>query len=276
MSSLGINNITRIWFSEAITVAYQGKVVLRPHVTVKTGITGATAEFPLVNRGMARAHVPASPRIPIGVTYTKKVATMQAWSAAEWADDIEQTRTVADERPYLAEIIAAAIARRMDQLPIDQMVAERPTPDIPDGGTGMTEAKLRQIARIFDSRAVPYGERKLLVSATVYDQIRGLAIAQNRDFGETSTARTGRVPNLYGLDIVMLDDARDEGGLPIASNVRRCFAWDRRAVGLAIGAERPVEINWVPTHAAWLVEQRFSAGAVVIDPQGLIRVDCVE
>lgn len=271
-----IDPVQATWFSRSVKVAYQNSAILRPHVRTESSVVGNTAEFPRITRGMARVHIPASDRVGMNVTYAKSVATMSGWSAAQWADSIEKYRVVFDEIPPLSEVIGAAIGRRMDQVIIDPMVAAFGGATIVDGGVGMTDPKLRQIARIFDQRAVPRGSRKVVVSAKVYDDIRGLAIAQNRDFGETAVGRTGVVPTIYGLDILMIDDARDEGGLPLAGGIRQCFAFDRDAIGLAINVESPLDINWVPLRAAWLLEQRFSAGSCVIDADGVIRVDCTE
>lgn len=271
-----VTPVVATYYDNVCTVVAQGADVMAPHVTVKSGIVGLTAEFPRLTRGMARLHVPSAPRVPMNVTYEKTVVTMSAWSAAQYVDDIDATYIRFDERPPVAKALGYAEGRRRTQTVLDALIAALPTATIPDGGTGMTDAKLRQVARIFDSRAVPYGQRKLVVSATVYDQIRGLAIAQNKDFGETSAARSGQVPMVYGLDIIMVDDARDEGGLPVASNIRRCYAFDKAAVALAIGKESSLEINWVPERRSWLMERAFSCGAGILDPNCVLRVDCVE
>lgn len=271
-----IDPVVATYYSEQVKVAYQAGAILRPHVRVQNGVVGGTAEFPRLSRGTARLHVPASPRVPMNVTYAKAVATMRGFSAAQYSDDIERTRIAFDERPVLAEVIGLACGRMVDQLLIDALVAALPTATIPDGGSGMAEAKLRNIVRLFDARAVPRGDRKLVVSAKVYDDIRALNLAVSKDFGETGAARTGVVPQVYGLDVLLIDDARDEGGLPLGGGIRQCFAFDRQALGLAINMESELEINWVPTHAAWLLEKRFAAGATVIDPAGVIRVDCTE
>lgn len=271
-----IDPVIATYYSSTIKTAYQNNAILRPYVRVQTGVVGGIAEFPRISRGLARVHVPGAERQFMDLTYNKATATMSAWTAPAFSEQIEQTRIVFDEPPPLSETIAAAIARRVDQLSIDAMVAALGAATIVDGGTGMSDAKLRQIARIFDQRAVPRTDRTLLVSATVYDQIRSLSIAQNLDFGPSSAARTGMLPPIYGLNIIMIDDARDEGGLPIVSTVRRCFAFDRQAVGLAFGLETGVSIDWIPMRRGWLIEQVVSAGACVIDPDGVIRVDCVE
>lgn len=52
--------------------------------------------------------------------------------------------------------------------------------------------------------------------------------------------------------------------------------WDRMAVGLALGEEEATQIDWIPHLVSWQVRQGFTAGGVVIDPEGVIRVDCEE
>jgi hypothetical protein len=271
-----ITPVQKITFSEFVTVVAQGADVLRPHVTRRTGIVGRTLEVPRLTRGMARIHVPSSPRIPINAAYEKTVIQLNPWSAAMFVDDLNATTLAFDERPYWVQVLAYAIARRNTQAGLDTLIGGLPTATIPDGGTGMTDAKLRQVARIMDARAVPYGQRKLVVSASVYDQIRGLPIAQNKDFGDTAAGRTGKVPMVYGLDVIMVDDARDEGGLPIAGGVRRCYAFDQSALVMAYGKEETLDINWVPERRSWLVERVFTVGAGIVDPNCVLRVDCVE
>jgi hypothetical protein len=271
-----IDPVVATHFEQQVIVEAQAGDTLTPHVTVRRGIVGRTAEFPRITRGQARLHVPSAPRTPMNATYNKTVVTLQAWSAPLYIDDLDKVQIRFDEREPAATIIGNAIGRRVTQTGLDALIAALPTATIPDGGTGMTDAKLRQIARIFDQRAVPYGNRKLVVSATVYDQIRGLPIAQNKDFGETGVGRTGVLPQVYGIDIIFIDDARDEGGLPIAGGVRRNYAFDKAAVGIAFAADPTTSIDWVPERKSWLVEGSVVCGAGVMDPNGVLRVDCVE
>lgn len=271
-----LDPVIATWYDQACKAAYANAALLRSTVRVETGIVGGTAEFPRVSRGMAKPHVPVTPRVPVGATYAKAVCTLTAWDATEYVDNLDSTRIRFDQQPVLARVLGQAYGRREDQNIIDPVVAAFGAPTIADGGTGMTEAKLRQVVRIFDSRAVPRENRWLIVSAKVYDDMRSLSVAQNKDFGETSAARSGVIPTLFGLKVVMIDDARPEGGLPLSGNVRQCFAWDSDAVGLAIAREEPLRVEWVPHLAAWQLSMRGRMAGVVIDPEGVIRVDCTE
>lgn len=271
-----LDPVVATYFATAVKSAYDNGSVLRPYVRVETGVVGGTAEFPRYGRGMARRHVPSTPRVALGVAANKAVATLIAWDATEYDDRLHRTLVRFDTIPPLAEVVGKACGRRIDQTIIDPLVANFSAATIPAGGVGMTEAKVRQVVRLFDSRAVPRENRVLLVSATVYDQMRAIPALTSRDFGETAVARTGQLPTVFGMTVVMLDDVRPEGGLPKTGTTRQCFAWDRMAVGLALGAEEPTQIDWIPHLVSWQVRQGFTAGGVVIDPEGVIRVDCEE
>lgn len=271
-----IDPVVATYYDQSCKAAYEGTALLRQTVRTETGIVGGTAEFPRVSRGMAKPHVPVTPRVPVGATYAKAVCTLTAWDATEYVDTIDSTRIRFDQQSVLSRVLGNAMGRREDQVIIDPIVANFGTPTIVDGGTGMTDPKLRQIVRLFDQRAVPRENRFLIVSAKVYDDMRSLPIAQSKDFGNTAAARTGVIPDLYGLQVVMIDDARPEGGLPLNAGIRQCFAYDRDAVGLAIAAQEALRIEWVPHLAAWQMNMRARFGGVVIDPEGVIRVDCIE
>lgn len=271
-----LDPVVAAYYSESCKAAYEGAALLRRTVRVETGIVGGTANFPRVTRAMAKPHVPATPRVAAGAAYGNAVANLSAWDATDYVDSLDATRVNFKQTPVLATVLGNAMGRREDQVLIDALVAGFGTATIASGGVGMTDAKLRQVVRLFDQRAVPLGDRFLIVSSKVYDDIRGLPVAQSKDFGETEAARTGRLPAIYGVQVVLVDDARPEGGLPLVSGTRQCFAYDRNALGLAMAAEEPTRIEWVANLAAWQISIRARFGGVLIDPEGAIRVDCTE
>lgn len=67
-----------------------------------------------------------------------------------------------------------------------------------------------------------------------------------------------------------------EGGLPKAGNIRNAYAWHKQAVGMGVGADFRTEINYLPKETTWLVNGIFSAGASVIDDEGLLQINCDE
>lgn len=272
-----IDPVVATAFESAVKIAYQGGGVLRPYVLVKTRFVGRTVEFPRFGRGMARPHVPASPRVPMGAVYNKAVAQLAGWDASEYADSIEALQIAFDERNPLAETIALAQARRQDQIIIDVLAAEKATADIPAAATGMTADKIRTAVELFDRLGIPNQDRVLAVAPRQYREMRAITELSSRDFGETAVARTGQLPTVYGMTVVMIDTlGRPEGGLPVSGTTRQCFAFHRNAIGLAVSKEPAVAIEWIAERRAWLVTSQMLAGACVIDPEGLFRIDCVE
>jgi hypothetical protein len=47
-------------------------------------------------------------------------------------------------------------------------------------------------------------------------------------------------------------------------------------MGLAIGAEPPLEVNYIPEKTSWLSAQLLKSGAVAIDALGVIEIATVE
>ena len=70
---------------------------------------------------------------------------------------------------------------------------------------------------------------------------------------------------------------RTEGGLPVDGSLdRTVFAFHKQAVGMAEGIAPKTEINYVPEKTSFLVASMFSAGAVAIDDDGIVKITCRE
>ena len=69
---------------------------------------------------------------------------------------------------------------------------------------------------------------------------------------------SGEINTFLGFRFYVLGD-RDEGGLPLATNDRTCFAFHRSAVGMAVNMAQKTEINYVPEKTSFLVNSMFSS-----------------
>ena len=76
----------------------------------------------------------------------------------------------------------------------------------------------------------------------------------------------------FGFNFLVIED-RVEGGLPsISADIQQCFAFDRNAVGLAVGMEPSTRVDFIPERYSWLSQGVLKAGAVVIDSKGVVEV----
>lgn len=273
--SLGLPAVAQIEFDSQVKAAYQASSILRPHVRVRTGVTGSTCRFRRYARSVASPRVTQSDVVPMNTVYSEATATLADWVAADYTDKLDQVLVNFEERGILATNIGAALGRRFDQMILDALDAANAALNIAVNSTGLTFDKMRQIVRIFDDRAVPMGMRKLVISARGKDDLMNETKFTSGDFVNAKMVQTGGVPQVMGLDIVVME-SRDEGGLPLSGSNRTCFAFDTQAIGLAIGIETPLENNYVAEKMSWLSAQALKAGAVAIDALGIIEIGTEE
>ena len=266
-----LSQIAQIEFDAEVKAAYQTAGLLRPHVRVRTGVTGSTARFRRYGRGQAQPRLAGQDVTVMNTTAAEAIATLNDWIAAEYTDKLDQALVNFDERSILAQNIGSAIGRRLDQMVIAALDAANGAANIAVGGTGLTDAKMRRAMSIMDARAVPAGQRKMVISARGKEDLIAEQRFTSRDFVERSVIETGSLPRLYGFDFVVIDD-RDEGGLPLVSTTRTCFAFDMQSVGLAIAHDEPLEVNYIAEKTSWLSAQLIKAGAVAIDALGIIEI----
>lgn len=268
-------------FDAQVKHAYQGSGMIRPTVTLRTGIVGSTHRFPKMGKGTATVRVPQSDVTPMNVAHTNQTATMEDWNAAEYTDIFNQAAVNFDEKSELAKTIAMATGRREDQLVIDALEASSTTLTVSDdiGGTntGLNTAKMRRAKRLLDQSGAERGRgtRAFLVSAEGLEQLLGTTDATSSDYNVVKALYDGEIQYWLGFEIVLIED-RTEGGLTKVSTARSLFGYCKSAIGLAVGIDFRTEVNYIPQKTSWLANGLFKAGAVAIDALGIVEVTTVE
>jgi hypothetical protein len=203
---------------------------------------------------------------------------MSDYIAAEYSDIFSQQKVNFDERRELVEVVSGAIGRRMDQLVIDALNASSTSltvaTTIGGAGTNLNIEKLIETKKLMDANNVPSEGRCMVIHANNLAGLLGETEIQSVDFNTVKALVSGDVDTFMGFKFVTLGD-RDEGGLPIPST-RTCFAFHRDAMGMGIGMNQRSEINYVPEKTSFLVSSMFSAGAIAIDDEGIVKISCTE
>jgi len=274
--ALSLTNNEIAQFDAEVKQAYQKTSILRGAVRVKTGVVGATHQFPTFGKGLATPRLPQTDVIPMNIQQDNVVATIEDWNAPEYTDIFNQQKVNYSERAELATTIAMAIGRRQDQLILDALSSAVTVGGI--AGTSptsvMTVAKLTDIGEFFDDQGVPESERNIVWSPRAKKQIFLDTTATSADFNAMRVLENGRFNEYFGFTFHMIE-ARVEGGLALAGNDRLCFAFHggtRGSVGLAVGIDFRTTVDWVAEKTSWLSNGLFSAGSVVIDPLGIASV----
>lgn len=278
-----ITNAFVTLFDAEVKQAYQGESSLLGCVRLRQGVQGNTYKFPKLGKGSATARIPQTDVTPLNVTYSQVTATMSDYNAAEYSDIFHQAKVNFDERQELVQVVSKAIGRRMDQLVLDGLdaasspstVAKTVVTSGSAASSNLNVGKLIAAKKALDANNVPFDDRHIIVHANNLSGLLGDERAISGDFATVKALVAGEINTFLGFRFYVIGD-RDEGGLPLSTNDRTCFAFHRSSIGMAVNMNQKTEINYVPEKTSFLVNSMFSAGAVAIDDEGIVKITCDE
>jgi hypothetical protein len=272
-------------YDQAVKMAYQGSSRLRSAVTVKTGVTGQTHYFRRFGSQVAVQHTTNELITPADYQHTKIAAALSNWRIGDYTDLFDQAETTVDERAALAESNAKALGRAEDQLLIDAIDAATGIAGTVDEDLGATNSpinkeKLLRAKRYLTAKQADSTQHTLIVNAVGMEgalsevEVTSADYQTMRALAENGGTLQGK--SAFGFNWIVLED-RAEGGLPTgSSSIRLCFAFDKAAVGLAVGMEPSTRVDFIPERYSYLSQGVLKAGAAVIDPNGVVEVQSYE
>ena len=266
-------------FDAEVKQAYQASAVLRPAVRIRAGVEGSTYKFPKIGKGVAQVRIPQTDITPLNVTYSQVTATLSDYIAAEYSDIFMQAKVNFDERRELVKVVSNAIGRRQDQLILDALTASSASSvgnDIGGSDTNMNVAKLRTAAQTLNANNVPMDNRHIIIHANSLASLLSETAVTSSDFNTVKALVQGEINTFLGFTFHVLGDRTEGGLIKDGSNDRTCFAFHKDAIGLAEGIAPKTEINYVPEKTSFLIASMFSAGAVAIDDEGIVKIVCRE
>ena len=270
-------------FEAEVHQAYQSSAVLRNAARTRTGVVGDTVKFPKVGKGTASVRTPATDVVPINASFSQVSCSLTNFVAAEYSDVFDQQKVNFDERQELAQVVGNAIGRREDQIIIDALnaasagttVAKTVVTTGSATASNLNVGKLLAAKKGLDAKNVPPTDRHIIIHANNLAGLLGDERAISSDFQTIQNLVNGSVNTMLGFQFHIVGD-RDEGGLPLATADRTCFAFHRSAIGVAVGIAPKTEINYVPEKTSFLITAMLSMGAVAIDVDGIVDVTCEE
>lgn len=250
---------------------------------VKSGVVGQTHSFRRMGSQVATQHSSSELITPSDVTHTKVPATLTNWRVGDYTDLFDNQETNIDERAELAQSNGMALGRSEDQLIIDALDAATSiagTVDEDLGGTDslLNAAKLRRAKRYLAARQARGGDHSILVNAYGLEGALSETEVTSADYQTFRALVDGTLDGkqAFGFNWLVIED-RAEGGLPTGStSIRLCFAFDRSAVGLAVGLEPQTRVDMIPERLSWLSQGWLKAGSTVIDALGVVEIQSFE
>jgi hypothetical protein len=268
-------------FDTEVKLAYQGEGVLRSSVYQKSGVVGQQYAFRKVGYSVAYQQTTSAEQItPNDTTHTKIFATLTNWRVGDYTDLFDQAETNIDERSFLAQNNAKAIGRAEDQLIINALAAvSGPAGTVTSGyggtNTGLTADKIRHAKRYLVQQQASGGDHYMAINAIALETALAEVEVTSADYQTMRALVDADMNNkkAFGFTFKVIEN-RVEGGLPTGStNVTECFAYDKRAVGLATAIEPQSRVDFIPQNGAWLSQSIYMGGSAVIDPLGVVIVN---
>ena len=278
--SVSLSNAFVTLFDAEVKQAYQGKAMLVPAVRQRRGVEGSIVKFPKVGKGVATIRVPQTDVTPLNVAFSTVTCTLADYNAAEYSDIFSQAKVNFDERQELVQVVAGAMGRRQDQMSLDALAASSTSLTVSNdiGGTdsNLNVAKLREAKRLLDKNNVPPEGRHIIIHGNGLASLLSETSVTSSDFNSVKALVQGDINSFLGFTFHTLGD-RSEGGLVIDGSLdRSCFAFHQMAVGYGEGIGMRTEINYIAEKTSWLVNEVFSAGAIAIDDEGIVKITCRE
>lgn len=148
---------------------------------------------------------------------------------------------------------------------------------IPDGGTNLTVAKLRQASRIFNENEVPVRDRHCAITAAGVEALLGQTEFTSIDFntqrtlvdGATRIMEEGRA-TFMGFNFVMTERLPKDD----ATGIHTAVCWHRFAIGHAVARDITTRIDErIDKNYAMQVWAAMSSGAVRLEEEGVVTID---
>lgn len=261
-------------FDAKVKQQYQEQMRLRGSTRMKTGVRGKTHNFPLIGKGLATPRTSQTDVTPMNVQYSQKPCILTDWNAAEYSDIFDQQGVNFSDTAELQKSSAMAVGRRSDQILIDE--AANATEEVAEGGTVFTFEKLLEAKRRLDNNGVPEGGRYIIHDPISLEKLLNLEKLTSIDYNVSQVLTHGKLNSFLGFKFIMIGSNRAEGALPKSGTTRTCFAWHMDAIGFAIGEDMNTKIDWVAEKTSYLVNTCFIAGAKIIDPLGVMKIQVKE
>lgn len=270
-------------FAARAEAAFQDIQTLQGTTQEQMNVVGKDIQFVRVDQGQAVPHVRNSvlPNANLGTTV--KTATKTDWDMSQLMDPFDQDKVNWSMKEPYAKSIGYGIGRRMDQIKLDALVAGATNTiavDYEDGNTNtaLTVKKINAARAELLKNGVPdvKGQWHAAISAYAVESALNDDKISSIDFNVLRALQAGELKEYAGFTFHLIAD-RNEGGLPENGNgYRQCYFWYQDAIGygqgLAEGFDKMVRIDWDTSYGAWRALGRVSAGATVIEPEGVVEV----
>ncbi|MEZ7197120.1 MULTISPECIES: phage capsid protein [Pseudodesulfovibrio] len=269
--STTVSNAFVSQYVEMVHQAYQAQgSKMRQTVRLQTEVEGSKCIFQKVGKGAAGKKTRHGNVPLMNLNHSNVSCTLSDWYAAEYIDKLDELKDKSDEKQVAANAGAWALGRKIDELIITKL--EGATNVVAEAATGLTKDKILQAFGTLNANDVPDdGHRFAVVGPHQWNELLNIQEFKSSDYAGEQYAWLKGTESRTWLGITWMFHT----GLPLdEAGMRKCYIYHRNAAGLAEGQKVQAFVDWVPEKAAHLVDHMLSAGACLIDPDGVVQIQC--
>jgi len=263
---------------------------------VSTGVHVGKMASPVQQIGVLSVRAPAGRYSSITFdipNYTRRWVFPTDRELAVPLDTFDELRTIVDPKAAINGTVESAYNRFFDDLIITAFNASASTgvdasslttetfdttnarvaSDYNAGAaTGISYPKLTEAWRIMRHYQVDLDAEPpmFIAGSRQEDELKRLLEVANRDYNPSGAVQSGTIPRLAGFNIMISER------LPVASNVRTCFAWVKSGMYLGIWRDMNVKISNRDDLSSqpWQLYSMATAGATRLQQFKVIEVLC--
>lgn len=266
---------------------------LRDKVLVENP-TGERHYFELYNTNAAMQEVTVR-HGDVNITDTqfeRRAVDLVDYEDAKLISNFDKIKMLADPMSPVVQAQAAQMGRQIDDLIIAAAYADMLTgksggtavsPQTAiaidswaygtgSGNSNLTISKLIEAAALFDNADVPMEDRVAVVDPINHAKLLATAEATSSDFVTKRSLETGEVEGLVGFEIIKSTRLGVDG-----SGYKRCFAFQKTGMGLAIGMDATSRITERDDKSGypWQAYVALSMGATRLENSKVVEIKCL-
>ena len=279
-----LDNQVVMAFDQRVHITPQGVARLDGTTYEKPVMDAKSCYMPVFGKVMANRKVRYARLTGGDVDNTRPLATLETWISDLWIDEDDEATINVDAMGAYGDIIAKALSRRRDQLKLDALdgtttdsYGASPANIQTAVANAFTPDELAKVHTALAENAVPVNQQDVTFVAreTLYTNLATDDKAASSDFITGQVTRTGMVPPLHGMRIVLMEN-RDEGGVKQVGGKNVGYAYHRNALGYARGTiggrDIRTDITWNDEYQMWHLVGKFNAACIRVDNRMIVRL----
>lgn len=273
MSASITNSFVSQWTDEVKLAFQQESSKLLSQVRVHRNVTGTTYNFQKLGVATATTKARGALVAAAGPAHSVVPVTLVDTYAGDYLDSLDELKTNANFRQEYIKSFASALSRKIDAQIIAALATATNTTATVAGG--LTFAKILEAVTYLNKNNVDAKDRVIAVSAQQMSDALAISQLTSTDYVQVQAVMNAGVGTALGFNWVMIGDSADVS-LPKVTTNRTIFAYNKNAIGVAIGQDVKTEINYIPDRFSNFIGASVSAGAVLIEDAGVTKITCVE